>query len=82
MWFRYIWALDDFGATLAYKGYELRLWMDWEGDITLMSTEDVPPEVFGEVCVHLRNYKWATGMSVAKLKRRYRKPAKVSWYEK
>ena len=81
-WFRYIWAIDDFDAILNYKGYELRLWMDWDGDIALMSTETVPPEIFGEVCAHLRQYRWVSGMSVAKYQKRYRKPAKVTWYEK
>jgi hypothetical protein len=80
--FRYIWAISDFEATIRYGPHELALWMGWEGDLVLMSTEAVPTEIFEQVCEHLRRYRWVSGSRVREWERRYARPAKVTWYEK
>jgi hypothetical protein len=80
--FRYVWAINDFEATVRYGAHHLSLWMGWEGDLVLMSAEDVPSEIFEHVCTHLHRYRWVSGLRVREWERRYRRPAKVTWYEK
>jgi hypothetical protein len=80
--FRYIWAIDDFDATIRYGTHELKLWMGWEGDLVLMSTEEVPAEIFERVCSHLHRYKWVPPSRVNEWKRLYKRTAKATWYEK
>lgn len=80
--FRYIWAIEDFEATIEYKSHRMQLWMAWEGDLVLMGTDDVPNAVFQHVCVHLHRYKYVPVSRLNAYKKRYKRPAKVTWYEK
>jgi hypothetical protein len=80
--FRYIWAIEDFEATIEYKSYRMQLWMAWEGDLVLLGTDDVPSEIFQHVCGHLHRYKHVPVSRLNEYKKRYKRPAKVTWYEK
>jgi hypothetical protein len=83
--FRYIPSIDDFEATLSYRGHPFALEMDWDGDISLHAKPDVPEELFNELCVLLRSHKikWYRRWSrQRRFQHMYRRPAKATWYEK
>jgi hypothetical protein len=83
--FRYIPAIDDFEASLSYRGHQFGLWMDWDGDIGLFAKREVPEELFSALCDLLRSHRikwyqrWGRHRSFRSI---YRRPAKATWYEK
>lgn len=80
--FRYIWAIDDFEALVEFKGYEVEVRMDWEGDLFLSADKEMPDRLFQTIAKHFDNYRLVPPWKVNALRKRYRKPAKVTWIEK